>query len=194
MVTNLTLTRHTLFLRTIYRYSMHSLVAYFQETGYHDLAGNSQNFQKCGNSRNVPRFCSTGTFGIFWGKYIRLEASQWDRSFKPIKVILQRKIWSVDKIHIFPGIRGTIFGKGRKFPGNMQLRRVVSKWIHVHLRQLAHVKISYLRTNKWPEENHFILNPCATYFCAIVVALVLLVGRYLLCILFLLFSSSFLYV
>ena len=38
--------------------------------------------------------------------------------------------------------------------------RVVSKWIHVHLRQLAHVKISYLRTNnKWTEETYFRQNP-----------------------------------
>ena len=46
--------------------------------------------------------------------------------------------------------------------------RVVSKWIHVHLRQLAHVKISYLRTNKWPGETHFRPNPRLTHFCAIV--------------------------
>ena len=38
--------------------------------------------------------------------------------------------------------------------------RVVSERIHVHLRQLAHVKIPYLRTNNWPKETHFTIMVC----------------------------------
>ena len=49
----------------------------------------------------------------------------------------------------------------------MHTLRAVFKWIHVHLRQLAHVKI-LLRTNKWPEETHFtkmVCNTPAARFC-----------------------------
>ena len=48
-------------------------------------------------------------------------------------------------------------------------QRVVSNWIHVHLRQLAYLKIPFIRTNKWPEETHFtkmVCNAPAARFCS----------------------------
>ena len=47
-------------------------------------------------------------------------------------------------------------------------QRVVTEWIHIHLRLLAHVQIPYLRTNKWPEETLFtkmVCNAPAARFC-----------------------------
>ena len=46
------------------------------------------------------------------------------------------------------------------------------KWIYVHLRELAHIKIHYLRTNKWPADSHFSRNSCLTHFCVIVIVVV----------------------
>ena len=39
-------------------------------------------------------------------------------------------------------------------------QRVLSKWIHVHLRPLAHVSTPCVRTNKWPGETHFTKMVC----------------------------------
>ena len=55
------------------------------------------------------------------------------------------------------------------WPPVTHTQRLVSDWIHVHLRQLAHVKIPCLRTNKWPEEIYFtkmVCNAPAVGFCS----------------------------
>ena len=49
-------------------------------------------------------------------------------------------------------------------------RGVEFKWIHVHLKQLAYVKIPYLRTNKWTKEIQRLRmvcnSPIQTFLCA----------------------------